>query len=151
MTGEGADGDVFVAARGDTQGTGSQLLRLRRVSAEDRDGGLNQEPAGVRVAGLGDRVAVLRVAGAVLAGHEAEVGFELMRVTEALGVVDRGEEGGGVTGPTQGTERNRSTRGSWTARCSIVASEYASCWLRGRMTASSGGTTERKRPGRDRA
>jgi enoyl-CoA hydratase/carnithine racemase len=24
----------------------------------------------------------------------------------------------------------RGTRGSWTARCSIVASEYASCWLR---------------------
>jgi hypothetical protein len=35
------------------------------------------------------------LAGAVLAGHEAEVGFELMRVAEALGIVDRGDEGGG--------------------------------------------------------
>ena len=29
----------------------------------------------------------------VLAGHEAEVGFELMRVAEAMRVVDRSEEG----------------------------------------------------------
>ena len=34
--------------------------------------------------GLGDGAAALRVAGAVLAGHEAEVGLELMRVGEAL-------------------------------------------------------------------
>jgi hypothetical protein len=27
-----------------------------------------------------------------------------------------------VTGPMLGTERSRSTRGCWTARCSIVAS-----------------------------
>jgi hypothetical protein len=31
----------------------------------------------------------------LLAGHEAEVGFELMRVGEAPGVIDSGEEGGG--------------------------------------------------------
>src|SRR4029453_4206328 len=39
---------------------------------------------------------------AVLAGHEAEVGFELMRVVEAPDVVDRGEEGGGGDGADAG-------------------------------------------------
>ena len=100
--GEGDDGDLFAAARGDAQGPGPQLLRLRRAAAEDRDRGLNQEPAGARVAGLGDRAAALRLAGAVLAGHEAEVGFELMRVAEALGIVDGGEEGGGGDGADAG-------------------------------------------------
>jgi hypothetical protein len=47
------------------------------------------------MAGFGDGTAALDLAGAVLAGHEAEVGFELMRVAEALGIVDRGDEGGG--------------------------------------------------------
>jgi hypothetical protein len=75
---------------------------LRRAAAEDRDGGLNQEPAGARVAGLGDRAAPLRLARAVLAGHEAEVGFELMRVVEALGIIDGGEEGGGGDGADAG-------------------------------------------------
>ena len=53
-TGEGDDGHLFAAARGDAQGPGPQLLGLRRVLAKDRDCGLNQEPAGARVAGLGD-------------------------------------------------------------------------------------------------
>ena len=44
------------------------------------------------MAGLGDRAPALGLARAVLAGHEAEVGFELMREAEALGVVDRGDE-----------------------------------------------------------
>jgi hypothetical protein len=74
-----------------------------------------------------------------------------MGVAETLGVIDRGEEGGGGDGPTLGTERRRSTRGSWTARCSIVASEYASCRFRERRRASGGATTESKRPGRGRA
>ena len=43
----------------------------------------------------GDGVAPLRVAPAALAGHKAEVGLELMRMGEALNVVDRGDEGGG--------------------------------------------------------
>jgi hypothetical protein len=63
---------------------------------------LNQEPAGARVAGLGDRAPALGLARAVLAGHEAEVGFELMREAEALGVVDRGDEGGGGDGADAG-------------------------------------------------
>jgi hypothetical protein len=97
-TGEGDHGHLFPPARGDAQGPGPQLLRLRRTVAEDRDGGLNQEPAGARVAGLGDRAASLRVARAALAGHEAEVGFALMRVGEALRIINGGEEGGGGDG-----------------------------------------------------
>ncbi len=49
-----------------------------------------------------------------------------------------------TTGPTHGAERSRGRRESWTARCSMVASEYASCRLRGRRRASSGATTESK-------
>jgi hypothetical protein len=44
-TGEGDDGHLFPAARRDAQDPGLQLLGLRRVPAEDGDGGLNQEPA----------------------------------------------------------------------------------------------------------
>ena len=66
--GERDDGDVLAPAGGDAQGPGSQFLGLRRVSAQDGDGGLNQEPAGARVAGLGDGPAALGLAGAVLAG-----------------------------------------------------------------------------------
>jgi hypothetical protein len=65
-----------------------QFLGLRRVPAKDGDRGLNQEPAGARVAGIGDGAAALGFAGAVLAGHEAEIGFELMRVVEAPDVVE---------------------------------------------------------------
>ena len=54
------------------------------------------------MASLGDRAAPLRVARAALAGHEAEVGFELMRVVEALGIIDGGEEGGGGNGADAG-------------------------------------------------
>ena len=96
--GEGDHGHLFPTACGDAQRPGPQLVRLRRAAAEDRDGGLNQEPAGARVAGLGDGAAALRLARAVLAGHETEIGFELMRVAEALGIVDRREEGGGGDG-----------------------------------------------------
>jgi hypothetical protein len=58
-TGEGDHGHLFPTTRGDARGPGPQLLRLRRAAAEDRDGGLNLEPAGARVAGLGDRAAPL--------------------------------------------------------------------------------------------
>ena len=101
-TGKRDDGDVFPAARGDAQGPGPQVFRLRRATTEDRDRGLNQQPAGARVAGLGDRPAALRLVGAVLTGHEAEIGFEVMRVAEALGIVDRSEEGGGGDGAHAG-------------------------------------------------
>ena len=97
-TGQGDDGHLFAAARGDAPAPGPQRLCLRRAPAEDGDRGLNQEPAGARVTGLGDRAPALGLARAVLAGHEAEVGFELMRVMEALGVIDRGEEGGSGDG-----------------------------------------------------
>ena len=51
---------------------------------------------------LGDWAAALGLARAVLAGHEAEVGFELMRVVEALRVVDRSDEGGRGDGADAG-------------------------------------------------
>ena len=51
-TGEGDYGYLFATTRGDAQGPGPQVLRLGRVAAQERDGGLNQEPAGARVAGL---------------------------------------------------------------------------------------------------
>src|SRR6266852_4935675 len=68
----------------------------RRRIIEER--GLNEQPAGVRVPNLGDGAAALGVTGAGLAGHEAEVGLEVMGVAEALRIVDRGDEGGGGDG-----------------------------------------------------
>jgi len=41
---------------------------------------------------FGDRAATLGFARAVLSGDEAEVGFKLMRVLKALGIVDRRDE-----------------------------------------------------------
>jgi hypothetical protein len=116
-TGESDDGHLFPAARSNAQGRGgAQVLCLGRATAEDRDGGLNQESAGARVAGLGDRAATLGLARAVLAGHEAETGLELMGVAEALGVIDRSEEGG--DGANAGDRAQARHAGSWTARCS---------------------------------
>ena len=69
---------------------------------EDRDGGLDEEPARAAGAGLGDGAAPLRVTRAVLARDEAEVGLELVRVDEALDVVDRGDECGGRHRPDAG-------------------------------------------------
>src|SRR5262250_3145238 len=74
---------------------GAQFLGLRRAAAEDGDGGLDEKPAGARVTGLGDGAPPLSLARAVLAGHEAEIGFELVGVVEAPGVIDGSEEGGG--------------------------------------------------------
>jgi hypothetical protein len=73
-----------------------------------------------------------------------------MGVAKALALSIAARKAAAVTGLTLGTERRRGTRGSWTARCSIRSSEYVSCRFRGRMMASSGATTERKRPGRGR-
>ena len=132
-------------------GPRSQVLRLRRAAAADRDGGLNQAPAGARVAGLGDRAP--RAASRPSCTRRAPSRGR-PRADARGGSVGhrrwRRRKAAAVTGPMLGTERRRGTRGSWTARCSIVASEYVSCPLRGRMRARSGATTERKRPGRRR-
>lgn len=61
-TGERDDGHLLPAARGDAQGPGAQVFRLGRPAAEDRDGGVNQQPAGAGVAGLGDGAAALGLA-----------------------------------------------------------------------------------------
>ena len=74
-----------------------------------------------------------------------------MRVGEALGVVDRREEGGGGDGADAGDGAQARHAGILDGEVLDRSSEYASCWLRGRMTASSGATTESKRPGRDRS
>src|SRR5260370_17748254 len=87
-TGESDDGHLFAAARGDAQSPGPQRLGFQWVSAEDRDRGLNQEPAGARVTGLGDRPAALRLPGAVLAGHEAELGVAVLPGAGALRTAD---------------------------------------------------------------
>jgi hypothetical protein len=92
-TGEGDHGHLLPPAGSDAQGPGPQVLRLRRATTEDRDRGLNQEPAGARVAGLGDGAPALRLARAVLAWHEAEIGFELLRGVEASDVVVRWRRG----------------------------------------------------------
>ena len=110
-TGEGDHGHPFSPARRDAHGPGPQVLRLRRAAAEDGDGGLNQEPARARVAGLGDGAPALRLARAVLAGHEAEVGFELMRGAEAVGIVNGGDEGGGGDGADAGETLARRRQG----------------------------------------
>src|SRR6266436_3925770 len=124
------DGDVLAPARGDAPGPGPERLSRGGPAAQDRERGLNEQPAHAGVPGFGDGAAALRVARAGLAGHEAEIGFELMRMGERPTSSMAARKAAAVTGPTLGTERRRGTRGSWTARCSIVASEYASCWLR---------------------
>ena len=148
---EGDDGHRFAAARGDPQGPGAQGLGLGRVAAEEGDGGLNQEPAGARVAGLGDRTPALGLARAVLAGHEAEIGFEVMGVAEALGVVDSGEEGGGGDGAD-------ARDGAQTRHARILDGEVLDGGVgihelpvEGRRRASSGATTESNRPGRGKS
>lgn len=47
-------------------------------------GGLDHQPPGVAVAGLGDVAAVPLVAGGVLARHEPQIAHQLARVGEAL-------------------------------------------------------------------
>ena len=100
------------------------------------------------VAGLGDRAPALCLARAVLAGHQAEGGFELMRVAKALRIVDGGEEGGGGDGADAGDGAQALHAGILDGEVFVVASEYVSCPLRGRMRAYRGATTERTRPGR---
>jgi hypothetical protein len=46
--------------------------------------------------------AVLRLPRAELAWHQAEVGFDLVRVAEALGVIEGGDECGGGHRPDAG-------------------------------------------------
>src|SRR5712691_7176418 len=97
--GEGDDRDVLPAAGRNAEGPGPERLGLGGPAPENRDGRLDEQPARAAGAGLGDGTAALRVARAVLARHEAEIGLELVRVGEALDVVDRGDKGGGGHGP----------------------------------------------------
>ena len=105
-------------------GRSSQRSRTRRIDREFKEFGVpydtipedyprgralrftapsgHTQPAHARVAHLGDRVPALRLARAALAGHETEIGLELMRVAEAVGIVDGGEEGGGGDGADAG-------------------------------------------------
>ena len=93
--GEGDDGDVLAAAGGEAQGPGPERLGVGRATAEDGDGGLDEEPARAAGADIGDGAAALRVTGAGLARDQAEVSLDLMRVAEALGIIQGGDEGGG--------------------------------------------------------
>jgi hypothetical protein len=56
----------------------------------------SQRAAGAR---FGDGAPALMLAGAELARHQAEVGFDLMGAAEAPGIVESGHEGGGGDGP----------------------------------------------------
>jgi hypothetical protein len=53
---------------------------------------LNQNPAGLGIARLGDGAEVARVAGRILARHQAEIGHESARVREAPHLVQFGHE-----------------------------------------------------------
>jgi hypothetical protein len=55
-------------------------------------GGLDEQAAGVPVAGAGDVAAVALVAGGVLARHGPEVGGQLARVAEPVPVADLGQQ-----------------------------------------------------------
>src|ERR671919_1273451 len=81
------------------RGPRSECLGVGGPAPEDRDGGLDEEPARAAGAALGDGTTALGVARTGLARHEAEVGLELVRVVEALDVVDRGDKGGRGHGP----------------------------------------------------
>src|SRR5512141_737088 len=59
---------------------------------------LDEDAAGVAVAGLGDPASPLLAAAGVLAGDEADEGHELARALEATEVVDLGEEDHGGEG-----------------------------------------------------
>ena len=70
--------------------------------AQDRHRGLHQQPAHAPMAGLGDPPSALALARAPLAGHQAQVGLDLMGAREAPGVVERGHERGGRDRPDAG-------------------------------------------------
>ena len=55
-------------------------------------GGLDQQPAGVAVAGFGDVAAMLLLAAGVLAGRDAQPRRELARVAEAREVADLSDQ-----------------------------------------------------------
>ena len=145
--GEGHDGDVLAATRYDVQGPRVEGLRLRRPAPQDGDGDVNQEPAPVGGARLGDVTAAVALSRAALARHEAELRLDLVGVAAALDVVEGGDEGGGaVTGPMLGTVGRRWTRASCAVTRAIVSSAYASWALRCRMTASNGAMVGTRRP-----
>jgi hypothetical protein len=53
-------------------------------------GGLDQQPAGVSRAGLGDRSLTALLACGVLLGHDPEIGRQTVRMIEALELADLG-------------------------------------------------------------
>src|SRR5919106_2579632 len=78
-------------------------LRIEVTVAEDGEarsarpparmpGRLDQEPADVAVADLGDRALPALLAGGVLAGHQADEGHELLRTCEAAEAADLDQE-----------------------------------------------------------
>src|SRR5262245_44708139 len=67
--------------------------------APDGHGGLDQQRAHAALARLGDPSSMLAFPRAPLAGDEAQVGLDLMRVREASGVIERGHERGGRDRP----------------------------------------------------
>src|SRR4030095_7719337 len=85
--GEGDHRDMLSTAGGDSEGPGPEPPRLWGSAPEYWGGCVGCGPA------------ARRVALPVLERHEAEIGLELVRVGEALDVVDRGDEGGGGYGP----------------------------------------------------
>lgn len=87
--------------RRDVEGPCVEGLRLRRPAPQDGDGDLNQKPAHAGRPRLGDVAAALCLPRTELARYQAEVGFDLVRVAEALGVIEGGDEGGGH-GPDAG-------------------------------------------------
>ena len=57
-------------------------------------GGLDEQPAGVLAAGLGDRSAAAALPGGMLRRHDAEIAHHLRRVPEAVKVADLGAQPG---------------------------------------------------------
>lgn len=89
LAGGGDDGDVAVllggqAAEEDAEGAGMEADVL---------GGLDEHPAGVAAALLGDAAVVAVLAGLVGGGDEAEIGGGLVGGGEAGGVAEGGEQG----------------------------------------------------------
>jgi hypothetical protein len=115
---------------------------------------LNLPPTGLCVKANSrwvSRDADLRLAGAVLAGQETEVGCELMRVAGTFGVIDGDEEDGDRGRPEAGARAQA-------RHARILAGELldhrvrvGDLRLRWRKTASSGARGESKRPVMDKA
>src|SRR3989454_8098293 len=93
--GQSDDRPGHAAPAGDAQRPLAQGRGLGLGVVHDRPGGLDEQAAQPGVATLGDAAADLALPGAVLARDETEIRLELMRSGEAIGAVQRGDEGGG--------------------------------------------------------